>query len=780
MTEVEPEEEQPKGSFPEIEEQQQQQQQSPKQSPRSATSSSSSPSASPAHSHSHSRPRVHSSASPGPCVPAASSASSPSSSAGAAEAAAGAKREAALSAQVEDLRAQNARLEAEAAQLRANSRASDSTVRAELDKAQAELRAAREREAKVTAGNAILRAECDKESAKVAKERDIAFAAKERVVELEESLEAAAKRVAELEAALAAKTSAPAKEDAGRGAGAAAELQGAVEAANKRIAELEGALSAARAAAARSPRGEKDPRGEQSARASSLLQKAALCKRVRLLEEQLRSAKKEPEHAKVAVAAVASAATAAGAAEEVLRLREELRAAQETAARHKAEAQQALEASGKAKSEAQQALETASKAKAEAQQASEASSKAKSDLQKTRDALDGTKSELQRALQAAEASKTAAALTHDAASAAKADRSKAQEVEKLKAELQKAKEELQKAEEQRASAAGSSQAEEHLQFFKEVMLVFLAGKFEDNGRPLVATVLASQLIKESNTGKPLELSKEIFAYAKRTNTSNFRGLVYWLATAWWLLQELTPQLSSSHDDDSDAEDVIVEPDEDPDGDEPGDVIIHELRVFLFQVFKRALEHSYETLEGMLHVIVDQDPSNNSRPSGPVSIIAALSEVSQTLKNCKIPQSLRLQYFTQVCYFISSTVFNMVTSQRQFCSCGTGLQIKMNLSYIEDWFGRDKEIVPATKQFNVLREVSNLLVVMDKTILLDEGLTKQMFPSINPVQLDYLIESCHPDELSKQAADPAVIQSVKRRAESCDLPLELDARAIIDV
>eukprot|EP00727_Mastigamoeba_balamuthi_P008001 m51a1_g3821 hypothetical protein (868) ;mRNA; r:283195-286482 len=341
-----------------------------------------------------------------------------------------------------------------------------------------------------------------------------------------------------------------------------------------------------------------------------------------------------------------------------------------------------------------------------------------------------------------------------------------------------------------AAAPGSADVmETRLRVTQDVMRSFFEYKFEQSGKPAATTVLL-KFLEKPDKDNALQFACEIFNAARKTSTDNLRGTVYWLATAWWLLKELTPRLSSQH---SDPPTLVCKPPECPESDTPGDKTIYELRLFVFDAFGRALEHTYGALSPLLYpAIVEQEvqtPKSKRGSASPRSskhttsnILAVLSEASLAIKAGNLPEFLRLQYFQQVCNYINSMVFNMLATQPALCTCGTGLQIKMSLSQIEEWIGKDKGIAQARKHLDQLREVSNLLVVMDKTILLEEGLVKQMFPSLDIVQISHFVQSYKPDDICKTAVDPTVADAVRQRAkESPDWEdtIELDPYAFMD-
>lgn len=176
----------------------------------------------------------------------------------------------------------------------------------------------------------------------------------------------------------------------------------------------------------------------------------------------------------------------------------------------------------------------------------------------------------------------------------------------------------------------------------------------------------------------------------------------------------------------------------------------------------------------------------------------LSTMSEALQRCTdnfVPKTLCLQIFSQLSWWINAVLFNKLMSNASLCiiitcnnihfqgNCGTGFQIRMSLSQIEDFLAKIPFLTQSrycytfTPHVTVdstflahINQASNLLV-MDKSILLDKASASDAFGALSETQLAYLVQSFKPDSVSPAPISEKVLEEVAKYNNTGSLLLD---------
>lgn len=99
-------------------------------------------------------------------------------------------------------------------------------------------------------------------------------------------------------------------------------------------------------------------------------------------------------------------------------------------------------------------------------------------------------------------------------------------------------------------------------------------------------------------------------------------------------------------------------------------------------FKSKKKHpnTYDDIFNMLFPPSDQELM---KPS-PLRFVQVLGALDYVLKLHNVDALFSLQTFSQVFHCINATIFNRIISQSKYCTRGKAVQIRLNISAIEDW------------------------------------------------------------------------------------------------
>ncbi|VEU21584.1 DEKNAAC102230 [Brettanomyces naardenensis] len=109
---------------------------------------------------------------------------------------------------------------------------------------------------------------------------------------------------------------------------------------------------------------------------------------------------------------------------------------------------------------------------------------------------------------------------------------------------------------------------------------------------------------------------------------------------------------------------------------------------LFGRHKPVKKTTYEEILDMLY-----PPSlEEQRKPSPLKIIQTFGALLYVLELYHINDEIKQQCFSYVIYWLGSSVFNRVVANRKYASRAVALQIRLNLSYVQDWL-RTNDLIP---------------------------------------------------------------------------------------
>ncbi|XP_017341612.1 unconventional myosin-Vc [Ictalurus punctatus] len=143
-----------------------------------------------------------------------------------------------------------------------------------------------------------------------------------------------------------------------------------------------------------------------------------------------------------------------------------------------------------------------------------------------------------------------------------------------------------------------------------------------------------------------------------------------------------------------------------------------------------------------------------------SILQLLSDFHSCMSQQGMDQQLQGQAFRQLFYLIGATSLNSILLRKDLCSCRKGMQIRCNISYLEEWL-RDKGL----QAYNVMETLGPLsqaawLLQVNKTTDDDAAEIQQRCHELSPVQIVKILNSYTPiDDFEKRVA-PSFVRKVQ--------------------
>lgn len=102
----------------------------------------------------------------------------------------------------------------------------------------------------------------------------------------------------------------------------------------------------------------------------------------------------------------------------------------------------------------------------------------------------------------------------------------------------------------------------------------------------------------------------------------------------------------------------------------------------WNLFKNKPKHT-RTYDDILRMLYPPTQQELMKPS-PLKYVQVLGALDYVLKLHEVDPLLRHQAFSQVFYYINAVVFNKLISSSKYCSRTKAVQIRLNLSALEDW------------------------------------------------------------------------------------------------
>ena len=134
----------------------------------------------------------------------------------------------------------------------------------------------------------------------------------------------------------------------------------------------------------------------------------------------------------------------------------------------------------------------------------------------------------------------------------------------------------------------------------------------------------------------------------------------------------------------------------------------------------------------------------AKVKGPELLVDIFNFLFLFLLNNNFPQPLILQIISDVLILIDVTTFNTLLVKPEFCSCGRGIDIKMNLVPLDEWLSKMKGMGKAKMHLSHIRDAAGALSLMDHTVCLSPDYRKEAIPSLTEVQLVLLLINVQAD------------------------------------
>lgn len=99
--------------------------------------------------------------------------------------------------------------------------------------------------------------------------------------------------------------------------------------------------------------------------------------------------------------------------------------------------------------------------------------------------------------------------------------------------------------------------------------------------------------------------------------------------------------------------------------------------------KRNMKDQPSTYDDILEMLYPPSMKELMKPS-PLKYVQVLGALDYVLKLHEVDPLLRLQTYSQVFYYINATIFNRLVANSKFCSRAKAIQIRLNISTLEDW------------------------------------------------------------------------------------------------
>lgn len=100
-------------------------------------------------------------------------------------------------------------------------------------------------------------------------------------------------------------------------------------------------------------------------------------------------------------------------------------------------------------------------------------------------------------------------------------------------------------------------------------------------------------------------------------------------------------------------------------------------------FKGKRKFHPSTYEDIFDMLYPPSQTELMKPS-PIKYIQVLNALDYVLKLHQVDSLIKFQTFSEVFYYINSIIFNRIISQSKYCTRSKAIQIRLNISTLEDW------------------------------------------------------------------------------------------------
>uniref|UniRef100_A0A1A8M917 Myosin VC n=2 Tax=Nothobranchius pienaari TaxID=704102 RepID=A0A1A8M917_9TELE len=162
-----------------------------------------------------------------------------------------------------------------------------------------------------------------------------------------------------------------------------------------------------------------------------------------------------------------------------------------------------------------------------------------------------------------------------------------------------------------------------------------------------------------------------------------------------------------------------------------------------------------------------------------SILQQLSNFHSAMSHHGMERCLIKQSIKQLFFLVSATTFNQIMLRKDMCSCRKGMQIRCNISYLEEWL-KEKEL-QSSNAIDTLRPLAQAawLLQVNKSTDEDAKEIADNCTELSPVQIVKILNSYTPiDDFEKRVTSSFVrrVQSLLQDHEgSSQLMLDTDHR-----
>uniref|UniRef100_A0A1A8C536 Myosin VC n=1 Tax=Nothobranchius kadleci TaxID=1051664 RepID=A0A1A8C536_NOTKA len=162
-----------------------------------------------------------------------------------------------------------------------------------------------------------------------------------------------------------------------------------------------------------------------------------------------------------------------------------------------------------------------------------------------------------------------------------------------------------------------------------------------------------------------------------------------------------------------------------------------------------------------------------------SILQQLSNFHAAMSHHGMERCLIKQSIKQLFFLVSATTFNQIMLRKDMCSCRKGMQIRCNISYLEEWL-KEKEL-QSSNAIDTLRPLAQAawLLQVNKSTDEDAKEIADNCTELSPVQIVKILNSYTPiDDFEKRVTSSFVrrVQSLLQDHEgSSQLMLDTDHR-----
>ncbi|EGC30263.1 hypothetical protein DICPUDRAFT_158016 [Dictyostelium purpureum] len=274
-------------------------------------------------------------------------------------------------------------------------------------------------------------------------------------------------------------------------------------------------------------------------------------------------------------------------------------------------------------------------------------------------------------------------------------------------------------------------------------------------------------------------------------------LAYWLSTSCLLLAKLKNKTD-------------LEPSTQPENNVGGQSTLspissfeYNLKTIIFKFYSKLVQNAYQKLSpGLVGSILQHDilafnsgkvsrrkstpdipaydaATNNSANSTPTSsasyssrnglsfnsqltsntTLDVLKEFFEILRQNYVHPSLIIQFYSQLFYYINSSLLKSLNSLDGLCSVVNGFQMKLELSKIQDWASVN-HLDESINGLSQMIETANLLV-MNKELLSDTEVLDQVCPSVSMYHLTHILVCLQPDLINSEPIPDSVFSSINR-------------------